>query len=523
MSDEVISAPGGGAAVATPSAPAPSAPVSSPAPASPAAPTAAPVSSEVPSRNVGESDIAYLGRTSDWRSKQTGDEPVEAPKPAEPVKVEEPKPVEPPKPAEPPKVEEPKPAEPVKNPLDEIGPLPASKLAEALAKNPELEGALEAAGIGKEELFAGLREAAQFSKFREMGLPDVETAQAAVTAATQLYGLDSAATELKPGDMESTAGFVSKLMEMSYLLDDDGKPKMQKLADGREVPQTDGTVSTLLDNLVDLRLEEVLSQATKLTESKNDQAIALGERVMAAVHEARQFIKGVEPDAEGQPEEIKAQRASLDADRAAFAKTKTDEANQRFETFKGDVLKATNETLDGLIGGVLGQSSLAPDANDTPQVKEQKDFIRNGVLREIRDGLYAKFNASQLFKAEQEQIGRRGASAGTQKALVNLYNRYANAALESVARPILTKAGAVRVEASKAKAAKIATQVKESRTEPRGTTAAVAPTTPKIDQAELTRTAYSQLVAEKGRMPSSAEVMERTRALIAKAGTAPTV
>jgi hypothetical protein len=478
---------------------------------------------------MGESDRAYIERTADWRNSQpkedaaavaTGDVVPEVVAP----KVEEVKPVETPKVEE--KKEDPKP-EVVKNPLDDIGPLPASKLAEALEKNPDLAAQLEAAGLDKDELFAGLREAAKVTQFRELGIPDVETAKAAVTAATQLYGLDSAATELKPGDMQSTASFVGKLMEMSYLQNEDGTTKMQEFTrpDGSKysAPQTDGTVSTLLDNLVDLRIEEALSQAKNLLNGTNEQGKELGERVMAAVHEVRQFIKGVDPDAEGQSEQVKADRARLEADRAAFNSTKQQEANQRFESFRQDTLKSTNETLDGLIGGVLGQTSLAPDANDVQAVKEQKEFIRNGVMREIRDKLYDRFNSNPLFKSEQEQIGRRGPSAGTQKALVNLYNRHANAALEAVAAPILAKAGAVRVAASKAKAAKIAAQIKDSTTEPRGTTAAVAPKIAKVDQAELTKEAGKQLIAELGRMPTGAQIMERTKALIAKAGTAATV
>lgn len=526
METEVIGAPGGGAPSVAPTPSAPSTPATPSTPAAPAAPSSHATPSAVPGRNPGESDLAYLTRTAEWRDQQpredlTGEAPVvEAPKPVEvpkpEVKVEAPK-------VEAPKAEEPK-LELVKNPLDDIGPLPATKLAAALETNPELEATLEAAGLPKDELFASLREAAKVTQFRELGLPDVETAQAAVTAATQFYGLDSAATELKPGDLQSTASFVSKLMEMSYLLNDDGTPKMQKLADGREVPQTDGTVSTLLDNLVDLRIEEALSQATKLTETKNEQAVALGERVMSAVQELRQFIKGVDPDAEGQSEQIKAERARLDADRAAFAQTKQQEADQRFEAFQGDVLKSTNEALDKLIlGDILDQSSLAIEATDSDAVKQQKQFSRDGVVREIRDGLFAKFNANPLFKAEMEQISRRGASAGTQKALVNLYNRYANAALATVATPILAKAGAAKVEASKAKAAKIAAQVKDSKTEPRGTTAAVAPKIQKVDQAELTRQAGNELVAELKRMPTSAEIMVRTKALLAKAVSAPTV
>lgn len=548
MAEETVGAPGGGASASTggegggSSAPvsAPStstaAPASSTAPAAgqPQADSAAPsqADSAMPTRKVGETDLAYVERYQKWNDEQklkaAGDKTTQPAKPAEaPAPVAAAKPAESAKPAEPAKpAEAAKPeGEAEKNPLDDIGPLPASKVAEALKANPALEAELEKAGIGKEELFSSLREAATATQFREL-FNDVETAQFARQAAETFQRMDLAATELKPGDLQSTQKFIQEvLMPMSYLLDEQGKPKMREVKgrDGQtyQIPETDGTVNTFLDNVLMHGLEQFEYQCQGLLQQNNEFAKERAERVMAAIHELRDFAEGKGGN-ENLSEEVKAERARLDADRAAFTETKRKEADERFETFRQDVLGSTNSFVDGAVNDFLSKTSLADDPNDSPQAKESKKFVRDGVLREIRDGLFARFNSNPLFIAEMEQIGRRGQSAVVKQQLVNLYKRQTNAVIEKVADPILKKAGALRVEASKTRAAKIATQIDNSRTEPRGSTSAAIPTTPKVDDAALTRQAYAELVAEKRRMPNPTEIMERARALKAAAMKAAT-
>lgn len=538
--DEPISAPGGGAPastggegggssapVSTPSS-STAAPVSSPATATePTKPVeAAPAADATPVRKVGETDLSYIERYREWREQQgkpTGEGVAQPTKADETVKpAEAAKPGEPARPAEAAKPAEA--ATPEKNPLDDVGPLPASKVAEALKANPALEAELEKAGIDKEELFTSLREAATATQFREL-FTDLETAQFARTAAETFQRMDLAATELKAGDLASTQQFIQDvLMPMSYILDDTGKPKMRevKRADGSvlQVPETDGTVQTFMDNIRDVAMEQVVADANYLLGQNNDRAKELGERLLAAANEIQEFIKGVDLNSDGVSDEVKAERARLDADRAAFAETKRQEADQRFETFRNDVLSTTNDLVDGMVNEFLSKTSLADDPNDSAQAKESKKFIRDGVLREIRDGLYNRFNSNPLFRAEMEQIGRRGQTPAVKQALVNLYKRQANAAMEKVAVPVLQKAGAVRVQKSKAIAAKVAAQTNASQHEPRNATSPSIPTAPKVDHNALAGEARKQLMSELRRMPTAKEVIERTRALIAKAGQA---
>lgn len=541
MTDEIISAPSGGApssgdSGASPASSAPvSQPVSSPAAAPVVAQPAAP--SGPPVKGPGEADDKFLARFHEYNDKQpkTGDElpvKVEEPKPivaAEPVK-----PVEPIKPAEAVKTPEQIAAETkaaedakpkVENELDKLGPLPASKLAEALEKNPELEAILEENGLHKDDLFGALRTAAVAGQYQEL-FPDVETAKFAQGAAITMHRMDLAATELKPGDLASTQKFVQEvLMPMSFILDEKGEPKMRevKRGDGSvlQIPETDGTVSTMLNNFRDIALEQVLADADQLSKSNNEQHKELGERLLSAAQEIQNFIKGSDPNAaKDLPEELKAERARIDADRQALNTSRQQEADQRYETFKTGVLESTNSELDKIVNGWLEGSSLMPDPNDNQQVKESKEFIRNGVMREIRDGLFDKFNRNPLFLAEQEQIGRRGYSAATKAQLVNHYVRSANATLEKVAAPILAKAGYERVRQSAARATKIAAQEKLSKMEPQGATRPATPTVPKVDEKSLMAEARTQLRTELRRDPQPSEMIERFRVLVAKAATA---
>lgn len=540
MADEVISAPGGGAAPtggggggSSPAAPAtpvaqPAAPAAQPA-AAPASP-ATPVSTERPVKGPAEPDNQFLERYHKWNDAQpkpTGDEqPVvadpakPAPAAAEPAKpaVDPAKPAEPAKPATEP--EKPAAAVAAVDPLDSLGPLPASKMAEILTANPELDAALEKSGV-KDELFQGLREAAVASQFREE-FADIETARFAKGAAITMHQMDLAATELKPGDLASTTKFVQEvLMPLSYILDEEGKPKMREIkrSDGAvlQIPETDGTVQTMLNNFRDLAVEQIVADAQELSKRDNPQHKELGERLLAAVHEIQSFIKGSDDNAAAElPENLKAEKARLDAQQTAINTQKAQEADQRYETFKTGVLEDTNAALDKTITGWLEGSSLAPNNADSQQTKESKEFSRNAVIKEIRDGLFAQFNRDSLFLAEQEQYGRRGYSAATKALLVNHYTRSANAILTTIATPILTKAGHERVRQSAARAAKIDAQGKISKMEPTGATSPALPRTAKVDELSVMAEARQELIKELRRDPPQDVLIQRFREKVAK-------
>jgi hypothetical protein len=522
-----------------PSGGAPSAPVSSPAPAAPAsaapasvpsapAPVAVPSAPAAPAgppvKGIQESDNDFLKRFHAYQDAQPKEPVAEPPKP---VATEPVKPVtEPVKPATDPAKPEPvKPAAEaaaVDDQLDKLGPLPASKFAEALAAHPELETALEAAGIPKDDIFAGLREAAFAQQIKETGIVDLDSAKFAMATTATMRKMDLAATEVVRGDMGSTVNFVRDvLLPMSYVLDDEGNPRMMDVQEGGrtvQYPQTDGTVQVLIDNFRDLALEQVAADAGALLKrTDNAQAQELGQQLQDAVKAVQTYIKGNPASGEELTEELKQQKATLDARQAEMDNQRTQESEQRFNKFREDIRTGADNALDEKVTGWLGQSTLAESETDSASEKQRKEFLRNGAVKEIRDGLLARLAADDGFLAEQEQIARRGASAKTQTALVNLYKRYSTRYLENVATPVLQRAGGERVRQVQALRAKVATQEKVTQMEPRGATSPALPRTPQVNETELMRQSRTELQKELRREPNSSEMIARFRQLQAKA------
>lgn len=521
-----------------PSGGAPSAPVSTPAPAAPAsatpavpstpAPVAAPaVPSAPPTKGIQESDNDFLKRFHEYQDKQ----PKEVPEAAKPVAAEPVKPVEPVKPAvDPAKPAEVKPidAAPVDDdPLDKIGPLPASTFAKAIADHPEEAKAFFAAtGLDMGDMTAGFREAAFAHQVKEAGLVDLDSAKFAVATTATMRKMDLAATEVKRGDITSTLGFVRDvLMPMSYVLDDDGNPRMMDVQEGGKTvqyPQTDGTVQVLIDNFRDLGFEQIAHDAKALlARTDNAQAQELGQNLTDAVAAIQAYVKGAPPSGEELSEELKQQKATLDAREATLNTQRQAEEEQRFTKFTEDIRVGADSALDGKINGWLGESSLAAKDGDSDSEKGRKEFLRNGVVKEIRDGLLARLEKDDAFLAEQEQLARRGASAKTLTGLVNLYKRYSTRYLENVATPILTRAGGERVRQVQALRDKVATQEKVTQMEPRGATAPALPRTPQVNETELMRQSRAELQKELRRDPNPSEMVARFRQLQAKAVAQP--
>ena len=531
MADEIVAgAPGGGSeagsgggapSAGSPSAGAPS--TGSPSTGAPStgsgeAPVAVPVAvPETPFvRGPKETEQEALAR---FRKENPPENKpaVEAPKAAvvDPAKPAIDKPaVDPAKPA----VEVPKDVV-AEDPLDKLGPLPASELSELLKTKPELDSMLEEAGI-KDKLFTALRDAAGATQFREL-YADIETAKFAHKAAVTLHQMDEAATALKPGDLATTQDFVQKvLMPMSYVLDDDGNPKMREVkgADGKmyQVPETDGTVQTVVNNIRDFALDQIVADIEVLGKSQNPDHKALAENLQDAVKALQSYIKGSEQDPANMTEEMRQERSRLEAQRSELNTRQAKESEERYQTFVTGVLESTNAALDTVINDWLSGSTLVDAEGDSQSDKDSKAFLRSGVVREIRDNLFAKWNEDPLFKAEQEQIARRGYSQKSRDALVNHYKRSANAILKDVAAPVLQKAGHARVSQANAKAKKIATQVDNSRMEARGTQRPAAPgAAPAVDERQLMSEARINLTKTLRRDPQPDELIREFRTLLA--------
>lgn len=439
---------------------------------------------------------------------KTGDE-----KPAEPAKPA----VDPAKPAEPAKAEEPKPgekpAEPAKPAESALPPEVPSKLAETIFSNEKLSAALEEAGL-KDELGEALRSAAREGEFRKVFV-DVDAAKHARAQAGILARADMAASNLKAGDMASTRDFVQKvLMPMSYILKEDGTPETMEIDDGRggksTVYRTDGTVGVLLSNLGDLYIDRTIFDANEMLEfvkahpddPRADDIKSQAEALLASADMLKEHhgSKGKPVDDSKLPPEVKAEKQRIEAAKRELDEKQAKDRSERFTQFQNDLVTESDKTLDSMIDGWLDKSSLAASQGDSQQSKDSKEFMRTSIRAQIRQALYGKLNADELFLDEQEQLGRRGPSA--LKELTRTYRRYAENYVYDIATPILTAAGHEWVRQAKARAEKIATQEDASRVDARAGSAAAKPHVPEFDALKAIREFTADFIQKNHREPT---------------------
>lgn len=440
-----------------------------------------------PEKGVDEDGRAYLQRATEARTafekeqeaaKQAG-KTAEV-KPAEPAKPEETKPEE--KAAEPAKEEakaEEKPeAEEAEPPLsiDDKAPLPPRELAAKLKADPELDAKLEAAGI-KAEMFQNARLAAKTVAFQEAFPGGLEDAIYAKDQATAFGKLDDIFTNIKTGGIEAVDQFIGAMSELDVVVDDAGKPVLGE--DGRPVQQ--GHVASFLSHIGDhtfnLRmdhLERMAKEALKANPDDEDSQILL-----SAVDAIKARTSGSAP-AEKLTDIQKAEQQRLDSERAELARTREAEREAKHQEREDTITRKSDEAFDKDVLSVLKQTDLRPEQHSL-------------ILAEIRERIANKLASDPMFTSKRDWIMRAQWSPGVeQKRMAHNFNSM-RASFGPVAREVFTKYGIKQIQQQAERKAKIDTQIKASRTEPKST--GVAPAPRPLSSSELADQARENLKA----------------------------
>jgi hypothetical protein len=389
---------------------------------------------------------------------------------------------------------------------DDLAPLTTEELAKAIELAPaEADAFFKKAGIDKDRLFADARLASKTTNYMSL-FPTLESAKHAHSRARAFHSLDDSFTEIKAGDMESTAKFVNEaLIPMTFLRGPDGRPVLDKET---QMPLTDGTAFTFLDNVVDMRAKYLAGQCAKLGGEKGIQYAAgnpmildvleaaakeadkLGERgehFRLAVNAIKDWSKGGSSSAaEGElPEAVKAELAESRKQREDINRRETEQSQKEVADFKKAALTESDTRVNSIINRFLDQTSLKDDK-----------FLRETVFGKIRTGLLDSMSADSLYRSQRDDILQvNGLSDRGKSEWIALNVREAVARLSRIAEPFVTAAGARRLSRNAERQATVKTQEERSRMETRGGTGVSLPRPTVTDKHELAKQAKDNLRA----------------------------
>jgi hypothetical protein len=316
---------------------------------------------------------------------------------------------------------------------------------------------------------------------------------------------------MKPGDMTTTTDFVKQLVELSALRNPE-TGEILKNADGTIV--TDGTVEKLLDNLTAHRDGFFRHMADRMAKSSDPKEQERGENALAALDILQQTFGQGKKESEipsDLPEQVRQELEQNRAERARLSEEKAQAEETKWKEFEKSIMDLSSKEVDTVIDSMFTDTSLS-------------DFTKTAVRDAIRAELFKQFSDENSqrgasFMAKQNQIAAFGMTERAKKEMIAHYKRSAAAIIKSVAEPIMKQAGVERVNSSKAKADKIASQTAASRAEPRSGTAPALPRVQSVDEKGLLETAKQQLFKETGRPPDTADLLRRWNELKAKQAT----
>lgn len=389
------------------------------------------------------------------------------------------------------------------NPLDKIGPLPAENLAKILTEKPELEKALQDAGISKEVLERTCRDAALTEQF----VQEVGTLEGA-----RMMRQDSenfAKIEERFPAMRTVKDFDSFMMDvmipLSMVYGPDGQPK--KRADGSF--ETDGSVSRFFDLANQFSISQDLKSAEKYLELNPNDEDALDVHAAATV--LNQFHKngyrfGVKPEAE-LPPELKAREAKLRQDEERNAQRDRDAQAADRKRFDDRVETATFEKLNNLIRETLEPTGL------TKKLKEK-------ASNDIYVGIAERLKNNVAYKRMVRLASTKGMDDASFNNLVALHDREIKAIYERVAQQVLNEYGAHQVRKNEERLDKIATQIENDRMNPGTGMGTSKPAAGKLNSEQIHEQARADVLkANNGRQPAdfSSQLLKRILELEAQA------
>ncbi len=371
---------------------------------------------------------------------------------------------------------------------DSLGP---KDLAEKLDASPEIKALLDQNPELRDQMFANARLADQAKEYREIfGSP----AEAKIVAeGHQTYtGLRDLIGSVKERDPQSTQAVISAMLAQATLRDANG----EILKDAAGNPITDGTIGRFLTNTFQMRLGLIEAQAKQ---RGDDETLAALDTIME-----RSGLRAPSSASEDEmSEELKTQKAQIEKERKELDDRKASDSQQSQKAHDERVFGRIDSVLDRQIASILDRSTgLTP-------------FTRKSTEESIRKGLNAALRKNSAFQSELELVERIPVGKERAQRHVALATRYIQDHLFTVARPVLTEAGATVQKTAQAKAKVQAARAEAAQSEVRGSQP--APKAQPTDSAGLIKQITEELTTKLGYKPSFEQVLaeKMTRGLAA--------
>ena len=358
----------------------------------------------------------------------------------------------------------------------------AKELNEQIGADPALKAALEQNPELKSRFFANARLAERANKYDEIvGSPD--EAQVMSQGYQTFAQLGEHLMAVEEGNFQTLTPFIEAMKEQTALRDANGE--IRRYPDGSMM--TDGSVGRMLKTFFHERLEMLKQQEEK---AGNDWRLAIFDEVMECAG-----LRGPSSaQQEDEPEELRAQRASLEQERKALDERKQTE-------FKAD-LAASDARVDSKTDTVLhsGLKSILDTA--TGLDKFSRTTLENNIGKEL--GAFIRGNVS--YRNQRATIERGAIGPAREQALVRLNIRFVNEHLRKITTKEVEKAGFSLQSKFEQRQHRQAARVEASKSDTNSAMSHVAPGSHANDMASIPRI-EADLKASLGREASTKEVL----------------
>lgn len=349
------------------------------------------------------------------------------------------------------------------NPLDKLGPLPAEKIAKAIADKPELAAALKAAGLDGDTLIHNARLAAETSQYKAIA-PTIESAKFMQESAGHFYDIEERFPSI--GKLEDFDSFVMETMlPLSVLRNEKG----EVLTNPDGTFQTDGSVQRFLQFASDADLGYIKTAAQQLGKAASDEDKEYYGHLEAAIDYLNEFRQA----GYQKPGAKTTDAISPEIQRRLDAADKTvKESRERDAATQADRQKITEDRIfDDTLNGIKPLMRATLDGTAlSPKLKEKAE-------KEIWKGVFDSLDSNREFQQLKRGHWSRGTGAEQIKALAALNITTIEGIFATVAENVLSEYGAELVAANSARHTAIDTAIARDKSTPTSasTSAAAAP------------------------------------------------
>jgi hypothetical protein len=350
------------------------------------------------------------------------------------------------------------------NPLDKLGPLPAEKIAKAMAAKPELAAALKAAGLDGDTLIHNARLAAETAQYKAIA-PTLEAATFMKESAGHFYDIEERFPSIQK--LEDFDSFVMETMlPLSVLRNDKGE--ILRNADGTF--QTDGSVQRFLQFASDADLGYIRNAAQQLGKAAGSDE---DKEYYGHLEAAIDYLNDFRQAGYQKPGAKTTDTISPEVQRRLDAADKTvKESRERDAATQAEREKITEDRIfDDTLKGVQ------PTMRATLDRTALSDKLKIKAEKEIWQGVFESLKTNREYQQLKRGYWSRGMGDEQVKSLAALNVTTIEGIFASVAEKVLGEYGVDLVAANAARHTAIDTAIARDKSTPTSaaTSAAAAP------------------------------------------------